>query len=103
MAPASNVTATSEDDEGEGPLGRTVHSIRGSISNFQFHMPTTQRFPNCTACSREVLDSFAASGFELLHQTSKNSKHLEDLTGLSSLMSETNFEDIIECSDDDDF
>ena len=85
----------------EGPLGETFHSLRGSISNFHFTRPTTQRFSNCTACSQKVLEEFAQKGFQLLLATSDNPKYLEDLTGLSNLMSDMNFDDVIVCSDDD--
>ena len=93
----------STDSNEEGPLGETFHSLRGSISNFHFTRPTTQRFSNCTACSQKVLEEFAQKGFELLLQTSENPKYLEDLTGLSNLMSDMNFDDVIVCSDEDDF
>ena len=43
----------------EGALGPVFHSIRGSISTFEITKPTTQRFPNCTACSKNVLEEFA--------------------------------------------
>ena len=87
------------EDEG-GPLGNVVHSIRGSISNFQIFTPTTSRFTNCTACSQKVLQEFATQGFDLLLKTSQNPKYLEDLTGLSALLSEDQFDDVIECFSD---
>ena len=101
MASASVSLQQSNDDQDEGPLGPTVHSVRGSISNFHISKPTTSRFTNCTACSQSVLEEFAKSGFELLLQTAKDPKYLENLTGLDKLMADTNFDDVIECSDDD--
>ena len=102
MASAS-ISASSGPETEDGPLGETFHSLRGSISNFHFTRPTTQRFSNCTACSQKVLEEFAQKGFQLLFQTSENPKYLEDLTGLSNLMSDMNFDDVIVCSDEDDF
>ena len=87
----------------EGALGPVFHSIRGSISTFDITRPTTERFPNCTACCKNVLEEFAKSGFDLLLETAKDCKYLENLAGLTHLMSETNFDDIIACSDEDDF
>ena len=87
----------------EGALGPVFHSIRGSISTFEITRPTTQRFPNCTACCKNVLEEFAKSGFDLLLETAKDCKYLENLAGLTHLMSDMNFDDIIACSDDDDF
>ena len=86
----------------EGPLGPTVHSIRGSISSFQISKPTTQRFTQCTACSKNVLEAFKENGFELLLKISKDAKYLEKLTGLDQLMDDSNFDDVIACSDSED-
>lgn len=100
----SSSAVTKEDfNQDSSPLGPTIHSLRGSISSFSISKPTTQRFSNCTACSQKVLEEFNASGFELLLNTAKDSKYLEKLTGLEELMSMSNFDDVIACSDEDDF
>ena len=49
------------------------------------------------------MEEFAKSGFDLLLETAKDCKYLENLAGLTHLMSDMNFDDIIACSDDDDF
>lgn len=100
---ASAVTKEDHDQDTTSPLGPTIHSIRGSISSFSISKPTTQRFSNCTACSQKVLEEFKESGFDLLLQTAKDNKYLEKLTGLDDLMSMSNFDDVIACSDEDDF
>jgi len=97
-----NSLDSSEVAEVDGPLGPVVHSIRGSISNFQIHTPTTSRFTNCTACSQKVLDEFSQGGFELLLKTSQNPKYLEEITGISDLMSDVQLDDVIECFTDDE-
>ncbi len=98
-APAS--ISREADEKSEGILGRTSHSIRGSLSSLEFTFPTTERFSQCTACSKLVLDEFARSGFDLLMKTASNNKFLEDLTGLSELMAAANLDDVIACSDSD--
>ena len=90
------------EDEG-GPLGNVVHSIRGSISNFQIFTPTTSRFTNCTACSEKVLCEFSKEGFDLLLKTSQNPKYLEDITGIAALLSKVQLDDVIESFSDDEF
>ena len=47
-----------------------------------------------------MLQEFATQGFDLLLKTSQNPKYLEDLTGLSALLSEDQFDDVIECFSD---
>ena len=47
-----------------------------------------------------MLQEFSTQGFDLLLKTSQNPKYLEDLTGLSALLSEDQFDDVIECFSD---
>ena len=49
------------------------------------------------------MDEFAKCGFDLLLKTANDCKYLENLAGLTHLMSDMNFDDIIVCSDEDDF
>ena len=87
-------------------MGQYVpHSIRGSIFSFEQFQPTTELFSNCTACSQSVLEAFKKDGFGLLCEACNCPNYLEDLTGLSKLLSQANMDDIeVDFSgSDDDF
>jgi ubiquitin-like modifier-activating enzyme ATG7 len=105
MAPAlisSATDASGSDGDVEGLLGNVPHSIRGSIHSFHQFAPTTALFSHCTGCSRRVLDSFEQEKFEFLRKVCNGgANYLEELTGLSKLMADTNVEDVLEFSDDD--
>ena len=78
-----------------GLMGQFVpHSIRGSIYSMdQFH-PTTELFSNCTACSSSVIKCYGEDGFALMCKACNSPNYLEDLTGLSKLLSEANMDDL---------
>jgi hypothetical protein len=73
------------------------------IKNFFQFLPTTPLFSHCTACSSNVLSAFALDKFGLFIKAANSAKFLEDLAGLSNLLSDDIIDDVIECSDSDDF
>eukprot|EP00088_Acartia_fossae_P058102 TRINITY_DN6790_c0_g2_i2.p1 TRINITY_DN6790_c0_g2~~TRINITY_DN6790_c0_g2_i2.p1 ORF type:complete len:722 (+),score=145.40 TRINITY_DN6790_c0_g2_i2:45-2168(+) len=88
----------------ESVLGLVPHSIRGSIHTYTQYLPATPAFPQCTACSPSVLQAYASQGFELVKLVGENPKYLEDLTGLTNLLSDSNLmEGVIDIGDDDEF
>jgi hypothetical protein len=48
-----------------------------------------------------VLEGVDQSGFAFLEEASNNASFLEDLTGLTKLMEESNIAEMLEFSDDD--
>jgi len=103
-APAMVGTAGEGRDGTESVLGTVPHTIRGSLHNFTQLTPTGPAFSQCTACSHKVLDLFKQDGFELIRKVGENPKYLEDITGLTELMSDTDLMDgVIDLADDDTF
>merc|ERR1712142_1290736 len=70
----------------ESVLGTVPHTIRGSLHSFTQITPTGPAFSQCTACSPKVLELFREEGFELIRKVGNNPKYLEDITGLTDLM-----------------
>ncbi|CAH0383087.1 unnamed protein product [Bemisia tabaci] len=82
-------------------LGFVPHSIRGFLAQFQQMLPSTPAFSQCIACSPAVLQEYRKRGNDFLQEVFKNSKHLEELTGLTQLHSKTEEADIWEYSDEE--
>jgi len=91
-----------QDEEAECCLGPIPHQIRGFLGHFHTIRPTTQSFPQCTACSDCVLDAYRNDKFDFLVNvfTSSGADYLEELTGLAA-MKNIDECDVIELSDDD--
>jgi len=88
----------------ESVLGCVPHTIRGSLHNFSQYSPTGPAFSQCTACSHKVLEVFDREGFELIRKVGENPKYLEDITGLTALMCDSDLMDgVMDLNDDDTF
>jgi len=88
----------------EGVLGIIPHTIRGSLHSFNQYLPTGPAFSQCTACSPKVLELYKSEGFELVKKVGEDPKYLEEITGLTDLLNNTDIMDsVIGLSDDDSF
>eukprot|EP00092_Neocalanus_flemingeri_P029015 GFUD01031500.1.p1 GENE.GFUD01031500.1~~GFUD01031500.1.p1 ORF type:complete len:680 (+),score=251.80 GFUD01031500.1:45-2084(+) len=111
LGPAAPAVVSGKGSEGmegmegtESVLGTVPHTIRGSLHNFKQFTPTGPAFSQCTACSPKVLDLFKKEEFELIRKVGENPKYLEDITGLTDLMSDTDLmAGVIDLADDDTF
>ncbi|CAG2115500.1 unnamed protein product [Medioppia subpectinata] len=90
------------DEDTETALGLVPHQIRGFLSRFQQLMITSERFTQCSACSRAIINAYDDNGFEFLLQAFNDSQYVERLTGLTELHNETQLHDIWVLSDDSD-
>ena len=64
-------------------------------------MVSGQAFPQCTACSKQVIDAFEAGGFSFLRQCFDEVGFLERTTGLDKLSADVDDIDF-DMSDDDE-
>lgn len=82
-------------------LGPIPHQMRGFLSSFHTMLPTTEAFPQCTACSKTILDMYRSNRNQFLERVFNSTpEYLEDLTGLSAMRNTSDVE-VIELSDDD--
>uniref|UniRef100_A0A0K2TF56 Ubiquitin-like modifier-activating enzyme ATG7 n=1 Tax=Lepeophtheirus salmonis TaxID=72036 RepID=A0A0K2TF56_LEPSM len=86
--------------DSESVLGLVPHSIRGSMNTFSQFCPTTSAFDRCTACSHIVLKEFAENRFQFIQKVCNSSSYIEDITGLSTLLSGVNLDDIVALNSD---
>ncbi|XP_065094845.1 uncharacterized protein LOC135715532 [Ochlerotatus camptorhynchus] len=69
----------------EGILGIMPHSIRGNISTFNYLITATERFSECIACSKQILERFGHHGKTFVMEALNSAKVLEDIAGISNL------------------
>ena len=88
----------------ESLLGGVPHTVRASLSSFSQLTPVGPVFSQCTGCSPRVLSQLRREGWEMVRQVMDSPKYLEDLTGLTDLMSDADLmAAVIDISDDDSF
>ena len=88
----------------ESVLGLVPHTIRGSLHSFNMFTPVGPAFSQCTGCSTKVLDMLRRDGWDMVRKVMESPKFLEDLTGLTDLMSDADLlAGVIDIADDDSF
>ncbi|CAM6122251.1 unnamed protein product [Calypogeia fissa] len=86
-APADH--AASLEDRTVEPLGILPHQVRGFVAHFSQLVVVGSAFDKCTACSSTVVHEFQQHGMEFVLQVLNRPNYLEDLTGLTEMMAET--------------
>ena len=85
-------------------LGTVPHTIRGSLHGFSQVTPIGPAFSQCTGCSDKVLTMLRQEGWEMVTEGDGVSHYLEDVTGLTDLMSDADLmASVIDIADDDTF
>ena len=88
----------------ESLLGGVPHTIRAYLSSFTQLTPVGPVFSQCTGCSPKVLSQLRSEGWDMVRQVMDTPKYLEDLTGLTDLMSDADLmAAVLDVSDDDSF
>ena len=83
--------------------GFLPHQIRGNFSTYSSVVISSPAFPQCTACSKRVVDAYEARGFEMLLEAFNDPKCLERITGLDELQKAIDADDFdIEWDDDEE-
>ncbi|XP_060528264.1 ubiquitin-like modifier-activating enzyme ATG7 [Cylas formicarius] len=103
-APAFYKTTNTVEDieiENQCLLGVLPHSIRGFLSSFEQILPANIKYNQCIACSDLILEEFKKSGSEFLLKVFNSAKYLEDVTHLTELYKETDFDEVLEFSDEE--
>jgi len=92
-------SSSSPFDETPTPLGLIPHQIRGFLTHFNNLLVVGQKFSQCTACSKTVIDEYKKGGVEFVQKVISQSGYLEHLTGLDELHKEG---ELLNCDWDDD-
>ena len=85
-------------------LGSVPHTIRGSLHGFSQVTPVGPAFSQCTGCSDKVLSMLRQEGWDMVRRVMESPQYLEDVTGLTDLMSDADLmASVIDIADDDTF
>jgi ubiquitin-like modifier-activating enzyme ATG7 len=87
LAPAEQ--GASLTDNTEHPLGIMPHQVRGFIAHYAQLVVTGHAFDKCTACSATVVKEYRERGMEFVLEVLNRPNYLEELTGLTELLSAT--------------
>eukprot|EP00826_Nyctotherus_ovalis_P046246 TRINITY_DN5202_c0_g1_i1.p1 TRINITY_DN5202_c0_g1~~TRINITY_DN5202_c0_g1_i1.p1 ORF type:complete len:337 (+),score=97.36 TRINITY_DN5202_c0_g1_i1:677-1687(+) len=89
-APEKNAVGASEVAEKcpRSCLGTIPQQIRGSIGNWTMSCLFGQEFKNCVACSKPVVEGLGKDGFGFVLSALNRGSYLEDVTGITKMMSE---------------
>ncbi|KAK3377843.1 hypothetical protein B0H63DRAFT_227482 [Podospora didyma] len=87
-APAPVYTAGTSDyerDPPDHPLGIVPHQIRGFLSTFQNMLIRGRSFPQCSACSKPVIDEYKKNGWEFVQKALESRDYVAELSGLAEV------------------
>lgn len=92
--PNSVPTTSTSSSSSPGPapascLGIVPHQLRGALSSWKTLLVTGEAYPQCTACSRTVVQAYETEGWGMLRRVFNEGGYLEELTGLDALQRES--------------
>ena len=91
----------STSDEGSC-LGLVPHQLRGGLSTWKTTLIKGEAYPQCTACSRTVVEAYKEHGWDMMKKAFDEEGYLERLTGLDKLQEE-GMDEMSGDSEGDDF
>ncbi|CAK7228432.1 Autophagy protein 7 [Sporothrix bragantina] len=74
-----------ERDPGDHPLGIVPHQIRGFVANFQNVLIHGKSYPQCSACSRSILDAYRKDGWDFVKKALGDREYVTELSGLAEI------------------
>ncbi|EGO60611.1 hypothetical protein NEUTE1DRAFT_75898 [Neurospora tetrasperma FGSC 2508] len=87
-APVSTGTGSAvsyERDPPDHPLGLVPHQVRGFLSNFQNMVIRGKSYPQCSACSKPILDAYKEGGWEFVKTALASRDYVAELSGLAEV------------------
>ncbi len=77
--------ATYEREPADHALGIVPHQIRGFLSSFQNMVIHGRSYPQCSACSRPIVDAYKAEGWEFVKKALASRDYVAELSGLAEV------------------
>ncbi|KAK4195074.1 putative autophagy-related protein 7, partial [Triangularia verruculosa] len=74
-----------ERDPAEHPLGIVPHQIRGFLSTFSSMNIRGKSYPQCSACSRPILEAYGREGWGFVKRALGDREYVAELSGLAEV------------------
>lgn len=84
-APVAKADSTYERDPPNHALGLVAHQIRGFLSTFQNMLIRGESYPNCSACSKPIIDAYTESGYGFVKKALDEKDYVLELSGLAEV------------------
>ncbi|KAJ5647542.1 Ubiquitin-like modifier-activating enzyme atg7 [Penicillium lividum] len=76
---------TRTEERGDHPLGLVPHQIRGFLATFENITVTGKSYPNCSACSDNVIRAYREQGWDFVRRALDQPGYVEELSGLKEV------------------
>jgi ubiquitin-like modifier-activating enzyme ATG7 len=97
----SSSAASYERDPPDHALGIVPHTIRGFLHTFQNLILSGRSYPQCSACSKPILDAYRNSGWAFVKEALNNREYVAEVSGLAEVQRRA--EDVeVEWSDEEE-
>ncbi len=83
--PAGGGAATYDRDPPDHALGIVPHQIRGFLSSFQNMVIHGRSYPQCSACSKPIVDAYKEQGWEFVKKALDSRDYVAELSGLAEV------------------
>lgn len=98
----ANEAPVYERDPEDHPLGIVPHQIRGFVANFQNVLINGKSYPQCSACSRPILDAYRQEGWDFVKKALGDREYVTELSGLAEIQRQAEaMAEALDLSDDD--
>jgi ubiquitin-like modifier-activating enzyme ATG7 len=81
----SSSGSTYERDPPDHALGLVPHQIRGFLSSFQNMVIHGRSYPQCSACSKPIIDAYRSEGWEFVKKALESRDYVAELSGLAEV------------------
>lgn len=84
-APDASSIPSYERDPPDHALGIVPHQIRGFLHAFQNMIVSGRSYPQCSACSKPILDAYRNSGWAFVKEALNNRDYVAEVSGLAEV------------------
>lgn len=84
-APDASSIPSYERDPADHALGIVPHQVRGFLHAFQNMVVSGRSYPQCSACSKPILDAYRNYGWGFVKEALNNREYVAEVSGLAEV------------------